>query len=95
MSNEQHSDLTICPTELTYRLLRFQLYLSVPGLRLPGEEGGEGNGVHCSRGREALGGAHVEEGKGLFPSITEPRARPEGSFKSSGSSSESMTAAFG
>lgn len=50
--------------------------------------------MHCSRGREALRGPHVEEGKVLFPSITEPRVLPEGSFKSSGSSSESIMAAF-
>lgn len=70
------------------------LCFCVPGHLLPGEEGGEGKVVHSRRGLEALRGAQMEEGQALFPSLTGPSVRPEGSFKSSGSSSDSMAAGY-
>ncbi len=70
------------------------LCFSVPGYLLPGEEGGEGKVVHSRRGRMALRGAHMEEGQDLFPNLTGLSVRPEGSFKSSGSSSDSMAAGY-
>lgn len=59
------------------------------GQVLPGEEGGEGN---SRRGRVTLRGAQIEEVQALFPNLTGPSMRPEGSFKSSGSSNETMAA---
>lgn len=50
--------------------------------------------MHSRRGLEALRGAQMEEGQALFPSLTGPSVRPEGSFKSSGSSSDSMAAGY-
>lgn len=64
------------------------------GLLLPGEEGGEGKVVHSRRGRVAMRGAHTEEGQALFLNLTGASVRPEGSFKSSGSSSDSMAAGY-
>lgn len=57
---------------------------------LPGEEGGEGKVVHSRRGRVTLRGAQIEEVQALFPNLTGLSMRPEGSFKSSGSSNDTM-----
>lgn len=59
---------------------------------VPGEEGGDGKVAHSSRGRVTARGGQTEEGQGLFPSLTGPSLRPEGSFKSSGSSRDNMAA---
>lgn len=48
--------------------------------------------VHSRRGRVMLRGAQIEEGQALFPNLTGPPIRPEGSFKSSGSSNDTMAA---
>ncbi len=50
--------------------------------------------MHSRRGRVALRGAQIEEGQDLFPNLTGPSVRPEGSFKSSGSSNDSMAAGY-
>lgn len=60
---------------------------------LPGEGGGDGKVVYSRRGRVVLRGAQIEEGQALFPSRTGLSVRPEGSFKSNGSSNDSMAAA--
>lgn len=65
-----------------------------PWTSLPGEEGGEGKVEQSRRGRVALRGAQMEEGHALFPNLSGPFVRPEGSFKSSGSSSDSMAAGY-
>lgn len=59
---------------------------------LPGEEGGEGKVVQSRRGRVVPSGAQIDEGQALFPNLTGPSVRPEGSFRSSGSSTDSMAA---
>lgn len=56
----------------------------------PGEEGGEGKVAHSRRGRVTARGEQMEEEKGLFPSLIGPSLRPEGNFKSSGSSRDNM-----
>lgn len=68
--------------------------LVFPGLFLPGEEGGEGKAVHSRRGCVAMSGAQADEGQALFLNLTGPSARPEGSFKSRGSSNDSMAAGY-
>lgn len=55
----------------------------------PGEEGGEGK-VYIRRGRVLGRGVQMEEAHALFPNLTGPSVRPEGSFKSSGSSKDTM-----
>lgn len=62
--------------------------------RESGEEGGDGKVVHCSRGCLVLTWAQIEEGQLLFPSIAGPCVRPEGSFRSSGSSTENIAADY-
>lgn len=59
---------------------------------LPGEEGGEGKVAYRRRGRVALRGAQMEEGHALFPDLSGPSVRLEGTFKSRGSSTDSMAA---
>lgn len=49
--------------------------------------------MHSRRGRTALRGGQVEDGQALFPNLTGPSVRPEGSFKSSGSSNDNMASA--
>lgn len=68
------------------------MYVVLRRSRLPGEEGGEGKVVHSRRGRVAPRGAQIDEGQALFPNLTGPSVRPEGSFRSSGSSTDSMAA---
>lgn len=65
------------------------------GSFVPGEEGGEGKVAHSSRGRVTAAGGQMEEKHGLFPSLTGPSLRPEGNFRSSGSSRDSIAAAGG
>lgn len=48
--------------------------------------------AHSSRGRVTAIGGQMEEKQGLFPSLTGPSLRPEGNFKSSGSSRDSIAA---
>lgn len=48
--------------------------------------------AHSSRGRVTATGGQTEEKQGLFPSLTGPSLRPEGNFKSSGSSRDSIAA---
>lgn len=51
--------------------------------------------VHSSRGRVTAVGGQTEEKQVLFPSLTGQSLRPEGNFKSSGSSRDSIAAAGG
>lgn len=46
--------------------------------------------AHSSRGRVTPIGGQTEEKQGLFPSRTGPSLRPEGNFRSSGSSRDSI-----
>lgn len=71
-----------------------KLVVSFPGWLLPGEEGGDGKVVQSRRGRAAMKGVQTEGGQVLFPNLTRPSVLPEGSFKSSGSSKDSMAAAY-
>lgn len=48
--------------------------------------------MHSSRGRVTAIGGQTEEKQGLFPSLTAPSLRPEGNFRSSGSSRDSIAA---
>ena len=56
----------------------------------PGEEGGEGKAVRRRRWRAALSGAQMEAEQLLLPALGCPLVRPDGSFRSRGSSNDSM-----
>lgn len=62
------------------------------GDRESGEEGGEGKVVYIRRGRVVLRGAQMDEV--LFRNLNGTSVRPEGSFKSRGSSDENIFTAI-
>lgn len=80
-SRERRNDGDFVDMSVDENTLSFEL--------LPGEEGGDGKVVYIRRGRVALRGAQIEE-EVLFPNLTGPSIRPEGSFKSNGSSNDNM-----
>ena len=77
-------DKTICPAVVYGVPVDTQVWVS------PGEEGGEGKAVRKRRWRAALSGAQMEAEQVLLPALRCPSVLPEGSFRSRGSSKDSM-----